>query len=115
LQRFGVWRFLVAAAWVAGVVSIGARASDAWMHYAWWAVGAVGLVAWGVESARTERINMGSAALAITIISFYFSEVMDRFGRSASLVGLGLLSIAGGWALERARRGLIRHVRGNAS
>jgi len=115
LQRLAVWRFLAAAAWVGGVVSLGARASDAWMHYAWWAVGAVGLVAWGVESARTERINMGSAALAVTIISFYFSEVMDRFGRSASLVGLGLLSIAGGWALERARRGLIRHVRGSAS
>jgi hypothetical protein len=115
LQRLAVWRFLAAVLWVGVLVYLGSLGTNVWPRYAWWALGAVGLVAWGVETARTERINVGAAALAVTIITFYFSEVMDKFGRSASLIGLGLLSIAGGWALERARRGLIRHVRGSAS
>jgi len=35
---------------------------------------------------------------------------MDRLGRSASLVGLGLLFLGGGWALERTRRRLVASV-----
>jgi hypothetical protein len=48
------------------------------------------------------------------VIAFYFSEVMDKLGRSASLVGLGLLFLAGGWALERLRRQLVLQARGAA-
>jgi hypothetical protein len=33
-------------------------------------------------------------------------------GRSASLVGLGVLFLVGGWALERTRRQLVAHVSG---
>jgi len=29
---------------------------------------------------------------------------MDKLGRSASLVGLGILFLLGGWLLEKARR-----------
>jgi hypothetical protein len=43
---------------------------------------------------------------------FYFSSVMDRLGRAASLVGLGLLFLGGGWVLERARRRLVATATG---
>jgi hypothetical protein len=32
---------------------------------------------------------------------------MDKLGRSLGLIGLGILFIAGGWALEKARRNLV--------
>jgi uncharacterized membrane protein len=80
--------------------------------YAWWAVGAMALVAWGVREARAERINMGSAIFAATVLTFYFSEVMDQLGRSASLIGLGLLFLMGGWTLEHLRRRLILQIQG---
>jgi uncharacterized membrane protein len=80
----------------------------------WWALGAVGLVAWGVREGRGERVNFGAAIFAATVIAFYFSQVMDKLGRSASLVGLGLLFLAGGWALERVRRRLVVQARGAA-
>jgi hypothetical protein len=32
---------------------------------------------------------------------------MDKLGRSLGLIGLGILFLAGGWALERARRKLV--------
>jgi hypothetical protein len=80
--------------------------------YAWWATGALALVSWGVAESRTERVNLGSAMFACTILAFYFSQVMDKLGRSASLIGVGILFIAGGWALERGRRHLIRRMEG---
>jgi uncharacterized membrane protein len=73
------------------------------------------IVAWGVGDGRNERINMGSVMFALTVISFYFSEVMDKLGRSASLIGFGLLFLVGGWALERFRRRLVVHARGAQS
>ena len=57
---------------------------------------------------------MGAALFAATVVAFYFSEVMDKLGRSASLIGLGLLFLAGGWALERLRRRLVLQARGMA-
>jgi hypothetical protein len=57
---------------------------------------------------------MGAAFFAATVLTFYFSEVMDKLGRSASLVGLGVLFLAGGWGLERLRRQLVLKARGAA-
>jgi uncharacterized membrane protein len=71
------------------------------------ALGAIGLVYWGLLEQRRERINLGVAGFAITIIVFYFSSVMDKLGRSASLVGFGLLFLLGGWKLEQLRRKLV--------
>ena len=79
--------------------------------YAWCAIGAVGLAWWGIREARSERINLAVAGFAITLLCFYFSNVMDKFGRSASLVVLGLLFLGGGWLLEKARRRLISQIR----
>ena len=79
------------------------------------ALGCVALVAWGVQDQRRERINLGVAGFAITIIAFYFSAVMDKLGRSASLVGFGLLFLLGGWKLEQLRRRLVARTAGGSS
>ena len=79
------------------------------------ALGAIGMVLWGVQEQRRERINLGIAGFAITIIAFYFSNVMDKLGRSASLVGFGLLFLLGGWQLEQLRRRLVARTTGGAS
>jgi hypothetical protein len=80
--------------------------------YLWCAAGAVGLVAWGLRDGRPERINLGVAGFAITLLSFYFSNVMDKFGRSLGLMGLGALFLLAGWALERTRRRLLAQIAG---
>jgi hypothetical protein len=54
---------------------------------------------------------MGAVVFAATVMAFYFSQVMDKLGRSASLVGLGVLFLAGGWGLERIRRRLVQQAR----
>jgi uncharacterized membrane protein len=79
------------------------------------ALAATGLVFWGLQEQRRERINLGVAGFAITIIVFYFSSVMDKLGRSASLVGFGLLFLLGGWKLEQLRRKLVARTAGGAS
>ena len=86
-----------------------AQGRGAW-PYLWSGVLCLGLIGWGVVERRTERINLGVAGFALTILVFYFSSVMDRLGRSASLVGLGLLFLGGGWALEQGRRRLVARV-----
>jgi uncharacterized membrane protein len=83
--------------------------------FAWWAIGAAGLVAWGVRDGRVDRINLGAIVFAATVLVFYFSQVMTTLGRSASLIGLGILFLAGGWALERGRRHLVRQSKGESS
>jgi hypothetical protein len=72
---------------------------------------AVGVIAWGVLDRRAERINLGIAGFALTVLVFYFSDVMDKLGRSASLIVLGLLFLGGGYLLEQARRRLVATVR----
>lgn len=106
LRGFDAWPNLVAAAWV-GALLVMRELGGAVAVYGWWALGSVGLVAWGVRDGRVERINLGALFFAATVLVFYFSRVMDKLGRSASLVGLGLLFLGGGWALERLRRRLI--------
>ena len=83
--------------------------------YGAYALAAVGLVYWGLQEQRRERINLGVAGFAITITVFYFSSVMDKLGRSASLVGFGLLFLLGGWKLEQLRRKLVARTAGGAS
>ena len=51
------------------------------------------------------------AGFAITIVAFFFSSVMDKLGRSASLIALGALLLAGGWQWEKLRRRLLTQVR----
>jgi hypothetical protein len=65
------------------------------------------MVAWGIYEFRAERINLGMAGFALTIIFFFFSSVMDKLGRSASLMALGVLFVSGGWYGEKLRRKLV--------
>jgi uncharacterized membrane protein len=112
-----------AAVWIAGFaawVFVLGLLDDAYFSqnlalYALCALGAVGLVLWGVREQRRERINLGVAGFAITIIAFYFSAMMDKLGRSASLVAFGLLFLLGGWKLEQLRRKLVARTAGGAS
>jgi uncharacterized membrane protein len=113
VRRGNAWPFAVAALWTVVLLFI-EQAVGTVALYPWWVLGAGGLIAWGVDEGRSERVNMGSAVFAATVVAFYFSEVMDKLGRSASLIGLGLLFLAGGWALERLRRRLVQQARGTA-
>lgn len=110
LRGTAAWPNAVAAAWV--VVLLDVHAAGDLAVYGWWAVAGVGMAAWGVRDTRGERINVGAAIFAATVLTFYFSEVMDKLERSASLVGLGLLFLGGGWALERFRRRLVMQTTG---
>ena len=47
------------------------------------------------------------AGFALTIVFFFFSSVMDKLGRSASLMTLGVLFVGGGWYGEKLRRKLV--------
>jgi len=109
LRKRDAWWNAVAAVWVFVLGLIGYSRNVG--LFLWCALGAAGMIAWGVREGRSERVNMGMVAFALTLLFFYFSQVMDKLGRSASLIGLGLLFLAGGWALERLRRKLVTHAR----
>jgi hypothetical protein len=112
LMRANVASTAAAAVWVAALVFLPGLSGSV-LAFGWWALGAIGLVASGVSSGRVERINLGSAAFAATVLAFYFSRVMDKLGRSAFLLILGLLFLGGGWALDRMRRQLVARSREN--
>jgi uncharacterized membrane protein len=121
LRRTASWMNAVSAA---GVLSLGLvmphrtfrwNSWDVLGVYIWAAIGAFGVIAWGVAERRRERINLGVAGFGITVLFFYFSNVMDKLGRAASLMGIGALLIFGGWGLERARRSLVARLQEKAS
>jgi hypothetical protein len=65
------------------------------------------IIWWGVRQASKALVNLGIVGFAITVGWFYFSDLFDKMGRALGLIGLGILFLAGGWALEKMRRGLI--------
>jgi len=110
LRRNAAWVNAIAVLWV---VVLGARSLPSGNElgiYVTCALGSIGLIAWGLGEARKERINLGVAGFALTVLAFYFSAVMDKIGRAASLIGLGLLFLLGGWLLETTRRRLVAQV-----
>jgi uncharacterized membrane protein len=107
--RRAVWSGL-AIVWTLVLAAAGGSTHASIALYCWCAIGAAGLAAWGMRDGRAERINLGVAGLAITVLFFYFSSVMDKLGRSASLIGAGLIFLGGGWLLERTRRGLLARL-----
>lgn len=106
LHRRRAWPMALVPIWMALEISL-RHGGLLPLIYAWWGIGGVGLVSWGLMERRLERINMGTAVLAITLLAFYVTDVMTRLERSLSLVLLGLLFLGGGWALERLRRRLV--------
>jgi uncharacterized membrane protein len=66
----------------------------------------------GVRQASRALVNLGMVGFAIAVGWFYFSSIFDKIGRSLGLIGLGILFLLGGWALERMRRRLIAGMSG---
>ena len=71
---------------------------------------AVFVIGWGVRQASKALVNLGMVWFAVAVAWFYFSDVFDKVGRSLGLIGLGVLFLAGGWALEKMRRGLMARM-----
>lgn len=124
LRRRAAWVNAVAAVWVLVIGTFhpanstaGSLSLFAWNTlgpYFWGGIGSLGLVGWGLMERRRERINLGVAGFALTVVIFYFSNVMDKLGRSMSLIGLGVLFLFGGWGLERTRRQLVARIAGGS-
>ncbi|MFI5103911.1 MAG: hypothetical protein ACHP79_03205, partial [Terriglobales bacterium] len=98
-----------AAAWVFVLAMLGrlhTPSHNPWL-YLWVALGACGLCWWGVRENRRLFINFGTAIFALDVIAFYFSDVLDKLGRSTGLILLGAIFLAGGWVLNRLRADLI--------
>jgi uncharacterized membrane protein len=62
---------------------------------------------WGVRQASRALVNLGIVGFAVAVAWFYFSDIFDKVGRSLGLIGLGILFLAGGWALEKMRRRIL--------
>ena len=71
---------------------------------------AIFLAWWGVRQASKALVNYGIVAFAGAVIWFFFADLFSKMGRSLGLIGLGVLFLAGGWALEKTRRRLIAHM-----
>jgi len=71
---------------------------------------AVFIIWWGVRLASKALVNLGIVEFAVAVGWFYFSDIFDKVGRSLGLIGLGVLFLAGGWALEKTRRGLLARM-----
>jgi hypothetical protein len=99
----------VAAAWVFLLAFLSNRRvveSSPWI-YLWVALGACAFCYWGVHENRKLFINYGTVLFAIDLIAFYFSNVLDKLGRSIGLILLGAIFLASGWVLNRLRGDLI--------
>jgi uncharacterized membrane protein len=71
---------------------------------------AVFIICWGVRQASKALVNLGIVGFALAVGWFYFSDILDKVNRSLGLIGLGMLFLAGGWVLEKARRRLIARM-----
>jgi uncharacterized membrane protein len=107
LRGSKAWLNLLAAFWVVLLAATSPSFALGLGIYGLSALGAMGLIAWGVHEARKPLIYLGLAGFALTVLCFYFSTVMDKLGRAASLAGLGVVFLLGGWILEKARRRLL--------
>jgi uncharacterized membrane protein len=83
--------------------------------YAVVAATCVFLAWWGVREGSKAIVNYGIAAFALTVMWFYFSDIMGKLDRSLGLIVLGVLFLAGGWMLEKARRRLVARISGGQS
>jgi uncharacterized membrane protein len=111
LRRRDAWVLLLWTGWVFALEFMIREADGgAVLQYVWLALGAMGLVAWGLKDRRKERVNLGVVGFALAVLAFYFSQVLDKVGRAAGMIGLGLLFLGGGWLLERTRRRLVARL-----
>jgi uncharacterized membrane protein len=104
------WPAAAAALFCSAIFALERASSPAWCVYLLHLIAALAVVGWGVRESSRLRANVGTLGAATAIVFFYFSSVFDKLGRSLGLIGLGLLFIGGGYALERARRSVVRHI-----
>ncbi|MGB8031617.1 MAG: DUF2157 domain-containing protein [Terracidiphilus sp.] len=78
--------------------------------YALVAAFAVFLCGWGVRLVSRALVNLGVVGFAATVAWFYFSDILSKVNRSLGLIGLGILFLAGGWALEKLRRRILARM-----
>jgi len=71
---------------------------------------AVLLCWWGVRLVSRALVNLGIVGFAASVIWFYSSDIMSKVNRSLGLIGLGILFLAGGWALEKMRRRILARM-----
>jgi uncharacterized membrane protein len=113
--RDAIW-LLAALAWAIIVTQVdGSSDASELGLYALFAVGATGIVLWGMKDQQRLAINVGVLGFAVTVLVFYFSSVFDKLGRAFGLIGIGILFIGGGWLLERMRRRLIGRIAGSGT
>lgn len=112
LRPTRLWWHAGAAVWVLGLsgVSRYMNPEKNILVYLWCLLGCVAMIWWGVDDRRKERINLGMAAFGITLLTFYFSSVLDKFGRSTALMAMGSIFLVGGYYMERLRRRLVSQV-----
>jgi uncharacterized membrane protein len=71
---------------------------------------AIFVIWWGVRQTSRALVNLGIVGFALAVGWFYFSDIYGAVGRSLGLIGLGVLFLAGGWALEKTRRRLLARM-----
>jgi hypothetical protein len=123
----GVWLWQRSCVWPVAMVAVVSyllpwlprdiAPKDGWQHegpglltYVVVALTCAGFVWWGLKMRSRAAVNYGIAGFAATVLWFYLSSLLDKFGRSLGLIGLGVLFLAGGWALERLRRQLVAEM-----
>lgn len=114
LHGRAAWTNALSALWV-GLVGLVVAHGDpgplaGTALYLVYALGSLGMVAWGMHDGRGERVNLGMIGFALTLFAFYFANVFDKLGRAASLFALGVVFIVVGLVLERTRRRLIARI-----
>jgi uncharacterized membrane protein len=78
--------------------------------YALVAAFAIFLCWWGTRIVSRALVNLGIVGFAATVIWFYFCGLWDKMDRALGLIGLGILFLAGGWALEKTRRRILAQM-----
>ncbi len=71
---------------------------------------AVFLCWWGVRLLSRALVNLGIVGFAAAVLWFYFSDIYNDHERALGLIGLGVLFLAGGWALEKMRRRILARM-----
>ena len=112
-----LWANALATLWVLALsgISTFTKPWDNFGVYLWCLLGSIASIYWGLQEYRKERINMGMAIFALTLLTFYFSNILDKMGRSMALISLGAVFLLGGWGLEKLRRRLVARIAGGAA
>ena len=96
---------VVMAIWVAVLGALGAR--DYLFRempvYVCMAIGAAAFCCWGIRAHRKLLANYGGVLFVLTVVGFYFSDVLDKMARSICLILVGVLLLAAAWVVGRLR------------